>query len=109
MKRKPVMHSNIGPVIVDLIEELEVELDQELHSHYQMDSPTSQHILPTTAPVKPLKTSIPEKSDENAETTSASAISVNKMKLPTNIHEVINNFIKKYFSTIILEISNCLI
>ena len=33
------MHSQIGPVIVDLIEELEIQLDQEFYSYYKMESP----------------------------------------------------------------------
>lgn len=33
------MHSQIGPVIVDLIEELEIQLDQEFYSYYKMDNP----------------------------------------------------------------------
>ncbi|XP_011335358.2 tubulin glycylase 3A-like [Ooceraea biroi] len=63
MKKKSMVHSNIGPVIVDLIEELELHLDQELLS-YQLDSPKLKRALPATAPAKS-KTSI---SDEKVET-----------------------------------------
>lgn len=77
-------HSNIGPVIVDLIEELEIQLDQELYSYYNTDSPKPKPALPATAPTKPSKASI---SDEKAETmtksTSAGTTSINKTKSPT--------------------------
>lgn len=78
-----MVHSNIGPVIVDLIEELEIQLDQELFS-YNTDSPKSKPALPATAPAKSSKPSI---SDEKAETvtksTSAGTTSINKTKSPT--------------------------
>lgn len=76
-----MVHSNIGPVIVDLIEELETQLDQELCSYYNTDSPKSRLALPATAPTKP---SI---SDEKAEiltkSTSANEKSINKIKSST--------------------------
>lgn len=76
------MHNNIAPVIVDLIEELEIQLDQELYSYYNTDSTKSRLALPATAP---MKTSI---SDEKAETvaksTSAITTSINKIKSPTS-------------------------
>ncbi|CAL1679916.1 unnamed protein product [Lasius platythorax] len=92
-KKKSVVHNNIGPVIVDLIEELEIQLDQELYSYYNMDSTKSRLALPATAP---MKTSI---SDEKAETlaksTSAITTSINKIKSPTSSRtNVQNNQIK---------------
>ncbi|XP_070148744.1 tubulin glycylase 3A-like [Polyergus mexicanus] len=81
MKKKRIVHNNIGPVIVDLIEELEIQLDQKLYSCYNTDSPKSRLALPATAPTKP---SI---SDEKAEilikSTSANMKSINKIKSPT--------------------------
>lgn len=77
-----MVHSNIGPVIVDLIEELEIQLDQELFS-YNTDSPKSKPALPATAPAKSSKPSI---SDEKAETVTKSTsagTSINKTKSST--------------------------
>ncbi|KMQ98084.1 tubulin--tyrosine ligase-like protein 8 protein [Lasius niger] len=96
-KKKSVVHNNIGPVIVDLIEELEIQLDQELYSYYNMDSTKSRLALPATAP---MKTSI---SDEKAETlaksTSAITTSINKIKSPTssrtNVQEQSANMMPK--------------
>ena len=42
------MHSHIGPVIVDLIEELEIQLDQEFYSYYKMEHP--KEALPMLEP-----------------------------------------------------------
>lgn len=79
-----MVHSNIGPVIVDLIEELEIQLDQELFSYYNTDSPKPKPVLPATAPVTSSKAST---SDEKAETvtksTSAGTTSINKTKSST--------------------------
>ncbi|XP_063977269.1 tubulin glycylase 3A-like isoform X2 [Diachasmimorpha longicaudata] len=38
-RKKSTANSYIGPVIVDLIEELEIQLDRELHSYCKLDSP----------------------------------------------------------------------
>ncbi|XP_014487971.1 PREDICTED: tubulin glycylase 3A-like isoform X2 [Dinoponera quadriceps] len=85
-KKKSMVHSNIGPVIVDLIEELEIQLDQELYSYYNLDSPKLRPAIPATAPAKPSKT-LPfvEKVETVTKSTSVSATSVNKMKSPTNV------------------------
>ncbi|XP_071555589.1 tubulin glycylase 3A isoform X3 [Temnothorax nylanderi] len=94
-KKKSMVHSNIGPVIVDLIEELEIQLDQELYSYYNTDSPKSRPALPATAPAKPSKASI---SDEKAETvtksTSACATSIIKTKSPTPSKTNVQNHTK---------------
>ncbi|XP_011641876.1 tubulin glycylase 3A-like isoform X2 [Pogonomyrmex barbatus] len=94
-KKKSVIH-NIGPVIVDLIEKLEIQLDQELYSYYNPDSPKSRPALPATAPVKPSKTSI---SDEKTETVTKSisantTTSVNKPKSSTPPRTNIQNHAK---------------
>ncbi|XP_025992569.1 tubulin glycylase 3A isoform X2 [Solenopsis invicta] len=82
-KKKSIAHSNIGPVIVDLIEELEIQLDQELYSYYNTDSPKSRPALPATAPAKPSKASISEeKAETAAKSTSAGTISIDKTKSP---------------------------
>lgn len=52
------MHNQIGPVIVDLIEELEIQLDQEFYAYYKVDSPKLRQALPTSAPPKPLITAV---------------------------------------------------
>ncbi|XP_076228210.1 tubulin glycylase 3A [Nomia melanderi] len=57
-KKKSTMHTQIGPVIVDLIEELEIQLDQEFYAYYKVESPKFRQALPATAPPKPLKTAI---------------------------------------------------
>ncbi|XP_077257417.1 tubulin glycylase 3A-like isoform X2 [Temnothorax americanus] len=94
-KKKSMVHSNIGPVIVDLIEELEIQLDQELYSYYNTDSPKSRPALPATAPAKPSKASI---SDEKAETvtksTSACTTSIIKTKSPTPSKTNVQNHTK---------------
>ncbi|XP_017788725.1 PREDICTED: uncharacterized protein LOC108571236 [Habropoda laboriosa] len=57
-KKKSTVHNQIGPVIVDLIEELEIQLDQEFYAYYKVDSPKLRQVLPASAPPKPLKTSV---------------------------------------------------
>ncbi|XP_015428513.1 PREDICTED: tubulin glycylase 3A-like [Dufourea novaeangliae] len=57
-KKKSTVHNQIGPVIVDLIEELEIQLDQEFYAYYKVDSPKFRQALPATAPPRPLKTAI---------------------------------------------------
>ncbi|XP_076679200.1 tubulin glycylase 3A-like isoform X2 [Andrena cerasifolii] len=57
-KKKSVVHNQIGPVIVDLIEELEIQLDQEFYAYYKVESPKLRQALPATAPPKPLKTAV---------------------------------------------------
>lgn len=52
------MHNQIGPVIVDLIEELEIQLDQEFYAYYKVESPKLRQALPASAPAKPLKTGV---------------------------------------------------
>lgn len=84
MKKKSTVHSNIGPVIVDLIEELEIQLDQELYSYYNTDSPKSIPALPATAPAKPSEASTSEEKVETEEkvtkSTSAGTTSISKIK-----------------------------
>ncbi|OAD61024.1 Tubulin glycylase 3A [Eufriesea mexicana] len=57
-KKKSTVHNQIGPVIVDLIEELEIQLDQEFYAYYKVDSPKLRQALPSTAPAKPLITAV---------------------------------------------------
>lgn len=45
-------------MIVDLIEELEIQLDQEFYAYYKVDSPKLRQALPSTAPAKPLITTV---------------------------------------------------
>lgn len=103
-----MVHSNIGPVIVDLIEELEIQLDQELYSYYNTDSPKPKPALPATAPIKSLKASI---SDEKVKTvtksTSAGTTSINKTKSPTSSKinvQVIRIWRKRYYWWLLLLI-----
>ncbi|XP_012215049.2 tubulin glycylase 3A-like [Linepithema humile] len=79
-KKKSIVHSSIGPVIVDLIEELEIQLDQELYSYYNTDSPKLRPALPATAPAKPTKTTVSEKVETITKSTSANTASINKAK-----------------------------
>jgi len=100
MKKKPMVHSNIGPVIVDFIEELEIQLDQELCSYYNTNSPKSRSALPATAPTKLLKAISDEKADTMTKSTSADITSINKAKAPTpskiNVQVIIiYNYIRK--------------
>ncbi|XP_018363044.1 PREDICTED: tubulin glycylase 3A-like [Trachymyrmex cornetzi] len=81
-KKKSVVQSNIGPVIVDLIEELEIQLDQELYSYYNTDLLKSRPALPATAPTKPLKAISDEKAETMTKSTSAGTTSINKTKSP---------------------------
>lgn len=74
------MHNNIGPVIVDLIEELEIQLDQELNSYYNTDLPKSRLALPATAPTK---SSNSDEKEILTKSTSANAKSINKIKSST--------------------------
>ncbi|XP_029162007.1 tubulin monoglycylase TTLL3-like [Nylanderia fulva] len=80
MKKKSVVHNNIGPVIVDLIEELEIQLDQELYSYYNTDSPKSRLTLPATAPIK---TSISDEKTETLTKSTSANTSISKIKSPT--------------------------
>ncbi|KAG5334689.1 TTL3A glycylase, partial [Acromyrmex charruanus] len=82
-KKKSIVHNNIGPVIVDLIEELEVQFDQKLYSLYNTNSPRkSRPALPATAPTKPLKAISDEKTKTMTKSTSAdlTTTSINKTK-----------------------------
>ncbi|XP_018313000.1 tubulin glycylase 3A isoform X1 [Mycetomoellerius zeteki] len=93
-KKKSMVHSNIGPVIVDLIEELEIQLDQELCSYYNTDSPKSRPALPATAPTKSLKTISDEKAEIMTKSTSAGTTSINKTKSPTPSKTNVQNHTK---------------
>lgn len=81
MKKKSVVHNNIGPVIVDLIEELEIQLDQELYSYYNTDSFKSRLTLPATAP---MKTSISDEKTETLTKSTSANTSISKIKSPTS-------------------------
>lgn len=92
MKKKPTVHNSIGPVIVDLIEELEIQLDQELCSYYSnTDSSKSKPALPATAPAKTFATN--EKTETTTKSTSAGTMSIQKTKSPTNISVIETKFI----------------
>lgn len=89
-----MVHGNIGPVIVDLIEELEIQLDQELLSyHNTVDSLKPKPALPATASAKSSKMS-DEKLETVTKSTSADTTSVIKTKSPINIqvHKVFQEF-----------------
>jgi len=62
MKKKSMIQSNIGPVIIDLIEELEIELEQEVSS---MKSLKPKPVFSMTAQTE---FSIASVSDEKLET-----------------------------------------
>ncbi|XP_050488787.1 tubulin glycylase 3A-like isoform X1 [Bombus huntii] len=92
-KKKSTVHNQIGPVIVDLIEELEIQLDQEFYAYYKMDSPKLRQALPTSAPPKPLITAV---LIDKQESTVKSAPVVGpvpnvKSKFPTSVQEKIGN------------------
>ncbi|XP_011877218.1 PREDICTED: tubulin glycylase 3A-like isoform X2 [Vollenhovia emeryi] len=94
-KKKSMVHSNIGPVIVDLIEELEIQLDQELFSYYNTDSPKSRPALPATAPAKPSEASNSgDKVETVVKSTSAGTTSINKTKSPTPSKTNVQNHTK---------------
>ncbi|XP_033323437.2 tubulin glycylase 3A-like [Megalopta genalis] len=57
-KKKSTVNTQIGPVIVDLIEELEIQLDQEFYAYYKVDSPKFRQALPATAAPKSPKTAM---------------------------------------------------
>ncbi|XP_016913795.2 tubulin glycylase 3A-like isoform X1 [Apis cerana] len=57
-KKKSITHNQIGPVIVDLIEELEIQLDQEFYAYYKMDSPKLRQALPMSIRPKSLITTV---------------------------------------------------
>ncbi|KAL6434340.1 hypothetical protein ACFW04_006042 [Cataglyphis niger] len=81
LKKKSIhIHNNIGPAIVDLIEEIEIQLDQELYSCYT-DLPKSGLTFLATAPTKPSISN--EKVETLTKSTSASIKSINKIKSPT--------------------------
>ncbi|XP_048508752.1 tubulin glycylase 3A-like isoform X2 [Athalia rosae] len=81
---KSAVHTYIGPVIVDLIEELEIQLDQEFYAYYKLDSPRLRHAL--TAPEFSMssKTSIgsSQKIELGTTTSTETPPSSNKIKSP---------------------------
>ncbi|XP_018338139.1 PREDICTED: tubulin monoglycylase TTLL3-like [Trachymyrmex septentrionalis] len=93
-KKKSMVHSNIGPVIVDLIEELEIQFDQEFYSYCNSNSPKSRLVLPATAPTKPLKVISDEKVETMTKSTSAGTTSINKTKSPTPAKTNVQNHSK---------------
>ncbi|XP_046470709.2 tubulin glycylase 3A-like [Neodiprion pinetum] len=69
---KSTVHSYIGPVIVDLIEELEIQLDQEFYAYYKLESPKMrQAITASETSIVPQK--IPETGPKSSTRTSSSA------------------------------------
>lgn len=69
-------------MIVDLIEELEIQLDQELYSYYNTDSPKSRPALPATAPAKSTKTTVPDEKVETIIKSTSANTAINKAKSP---------------------------
>lgn len=96
-KKKSTVHTQIGPVIVDLIEELEIQLDQEFYAYYKVESPKLRQALPATAPSKPFKPAVLIDKQEstvksapaggqvvNAKTKSVGAVQSNQEKAKNN-------------------------
>ncbi|KAK9293902.1 hypothetical protein QLX08_011309 [Tetragonisca angustula] len=92
-KKKSTVHNQIGPVIVDLIEELEIQLDQEFYAYYKMDSTKLRQALPTSAPTKPLITAVLiDKQESTVKSAPVSGPKPNvKSKPPTSIQGKIGN------------------
>ncbi|KAK2584804.1 hypothetical protein KPH14_007117 [Odynerus spinipes] len=89
-KKKSVIHNQIGPVIVDLIEELEIQLDQEFYSYYKTESPKHRQALPATAPVFPRtsKTGISiEKLERMTKSTSAGTVPTRTGTKPSRLEQ----------------------
>lgn len=82
-----MVHNQIGPVIVDLIEELEIQLDQEFYAYYKVESPKLRQALPATAPPKPLKTAVLiDKQESTAKSAPANGTAAtNKGKSPVAV------------------------
>ncbi|XP_076241622.1 tubulin glycylase 3A-like [Calliopsis andreniformis] len=87
-KKKSTVHNQIGPVIVDLIEELEIQLDEEFYAYYKVESPKLRQALPATAPLKPLKTAVLiDKQESTVKSAPAHGPTVNvKSKSPAAVH-----------------------
>ncbi|XP_043257421.1 tubulin glycylase 3A-like [Colletes gigas] len=84
-KKKSMVHNQIGPVIVDLIEELEIQLDQEFYAYYKVESPKLRQTLPSTAPLKSLKTAVlVDKQESTAKSAPANGSYNAKTKSPGN-------------------------
>ncbi|XP_012541094.2 tubulin glycylase 3A isoform X2 [Monomorium pharaonis] len=83
-KKKSIVHNDIGPEIVDLIEELEIQLDQELHSYYNTNSPKSRSALSATVPAKAL---ISEEKVETVTKSTSAGITINKTPMNTSINK----------------------
>ncbi|CAK9819534.1 Tubulin glycylase 3A [Anthophora quadrimaculata] len=79
-KKKSAVHNQIGPVIVDLIEELEIQLDQEFYAYYKVDSPKLRQVLPTSAPPKPVKVSVLIDKQESTMKSAPTASTANNIK-----------------------------
>lgn len=92
-KKKSIIHNQIGPVIVDLIEELEIQLDQEFYSYYKTESPKYRQALPATAPVflhqsRNSKTSLPvDKLERMTKSTSAGTVPVRMGLKPSRLEQ----------------------
>ncbi|XP_076765431.1 tubulin glycylase 3A isoform X2 [Xylocopa sonorina] len=87
--KKSIVQNQIGPVIVDLIEELEIQLDQEFYAYYKVDSPKLRQALPTTAPAKPSKPAVLIDKQESTVKSApvGNTIASYKSKSPTLIQE----------------------
>jgi len=76
MKKKSIIQSNIGPVIIDLIEELEIELEQEMSN---VKSLKPKPVFSMTVQTESLVTSTSnEKLETETKGTSMNAIPVVK-------------------------------
>lgn len=80
------MHNQIGPVIVDLIEELEIQLDQEFYAYYKMESPNLRQALPATAPPKTFKSAA---FIDKQESTAKSAPTGSTVNVKSKLHGVV--------------------
>ncbi|XP_066587676.1 tubulin glycylase 3A-like [Prorops nasuta] len=56
-KKKPMNQAHIGPMIVDLLEEIELQLDKAYYEYFETASSKFRQALPATAPAKSSKIS----------------------------------------------------
>ncbi|XP_033209779.1 tubulin glycylase 3A-like isoform X2 [Belonocnema kinseyi] len=80
-QKRPTVHSQIGPVIVDLIEELEIQLDQEFYSYYKLEHPKEP--LPMLEPPSMSNTAGAE--SMSVETSTKTAASATPQNVKTKI------------------------
>lgn len=80
------MHSYIGPVIVDLIEELEIQLDQEFYAYYKLDSPKLRQAVTAPELSKTSKTSIGlQKQEFTGKSSVGTSLSSTKARSPIQV------------------------